>query len=372
MFAKKLGFGLMRPPLNVPGDRYDVDMDTLKLMVDAFLERGFDYFDTAYVYANYEECIKEALVKRHPRERYKLATKMPLSKLKAAEDQERIFAEQLARTGLDYFDAYLLHDMGLENYRAANKFGSFGFLRQKKKEGRIRRVGFSFHDHAGLLDEILTDHPEFDFVQLQINYLDWDNNSIQAGKCYETAQKHGKPVIAMEPVKGGTLAAIPEKAARLFRDFKPDMSVASWAIRYAASLDGVTGVLSGMSDMEQLLDNTDYMRDFKPLSGEERAVVAEALAIIGESIAVPCTGCNYCADGCPEKIAISDCFALYNSVKTAPPAPFYVESVYYGRLAQNHGKASDCVGCGQCEKACPQHIAVMEHLKEVAEIFEGR
>ncbi|MDR1657224.1 MAG: aldo/keto reductase [Deltaproteobacteria bacterium] len=372
MFTKKLGFGLMRPPLNVPNDRYDVNMDKLKLMIDTFLERDFCYFDTAYVYANYEECIKEALVRRHPREGYKLATKMPLSKLKTAADQERIFAEQLARTDLDYFDAYLLHDMGQENYAAANKFDSFSFLEQKKKDGAIRRIGFSFHDHAGLLDEILTEHPEFEFVQLQINYLDWDNKSIQSGKCYQTAQKHGKPVIVMEPVKGGILADIPEKAARLFRDFNPDMSVASWAVRYAASLDGVSGVLSGMSDMEQLLDNTGYMREFRPLSSEERAVIAEVLAIIGESIAVPCTGCSYCADGCPEKIAIPNYFSLYNNVKTALPAPFYVESVYYNRLAQNHGKASDCVGCGQCEKACPQHIAVTQLLKEVAKTFEIR
>jgi predicted aldo/keto reductase-like oxidoreductase len=372
MFTKKLGFGLMRPPLNVPGDRYSVDMETLKRMVDTFLEKGFNYFDTAYVYANYEECIKDALVKRHPRERYKLATKMPLSNLKAAEDQEKIFAEQLARTGLDYFDAYLLHNMGVENYKVAQQFGSFDFIQQKKKEGRIKHIGFSHHDSAELLDEILTAHPETEFVQLQINYLDWDNHSIQSGKCYEVAQRHRKPVIVMEPVKGGALANIPEKAALLFRNFNPELSVASWAVRYAASLDGVTGVLSGMSNMEQMFDNTGFMQNFKPLTDDEHAVIANALSIIRESIAIPCTGCNYCVKDCPRNIAIPDYFALYNNVKLQPPSPFYTEGVYYNRFIETHGKASDCIECKQCEKICPQHLGIVNYLKDVAGMFEKK
>jgi predicted aldo/keto reductase-like oxidoreductase len=222
------------------------------------------------------------------------------------------------------------------------------------------------------LDEILTAHPEVEFVQLQINYLDWDNTGIQSGKCYETAQKHRKPVIVMEPVKGGALANVPEKAAQLFRNFNPGLSAASWAIRYAASLESVIGVLSGMSNMEQLLDNTGYMEDFKPLSDDERARLAEALAIIKESITIPCTGCNYCVKDCPKKIAIPGYFALYNSVKTAGPAPFYTESVYYNRFLEKHGKASDCIGCRQCEKLCPQHLDIVDYLKDVAGVFDKK
>jgi predicted aldo/keto reductase-like oxidoreductase len=372
MFTKKLGFGLMRLPLNVPGDRYSVDMETLKRMVDTFLERGFNYFDTAYVYANSEECIKDALVKRYPRERYKLATKMPLFNLKTAEDQEKLFAEQLERTGLDYFDAYLLHNIGVESYKIAQQFGSFAFIQQKKKEGKIKHIGFSYHDSAELLDEILSAHPETEFVQLQINYLDWDNKSIQSGKCYEVAQKHRKPVIVMEPVKGGILANIPEKAERLFKNHHPELSAASWAIRYAASLDGVMGVLSGMSNMEQMLDNTGFMQNFKPLTGDERAVIANALSIFRESIAIPCTGCNYCVKNCPKNIAIPNYFALYNSVKLQPPSPFYLEGAYYNRFIETHGKASDCIECKQCEKICPQHLDITNYLKDIAGLFEKK
>ncbi|MDR1000073.1 MAG: aldo/keto reductase [Clostridiales bacterium] len=372
MFTKKLGFGLMRLPLNDPADRHSVNMEELKRMVDTFLDKGFNYFDTAYVYANSEDSIKEALVKRHPRERYKLATKMPLLNLKEPGDQERIFNEQVARTGLDYFDAYLLHNIGVQNYKIAQQFGCFDFIKQKKKEGVIRQIGFSHHDSAELLDEILNAHPETDFVQLQINYLDWDNKSIQSGKCYEVAQKHHKPVIVMEPVKGGTLANVPEKAALLFKNHHPELSAAAWAIRYAASLDGVTGVLSGMSNMEQMLDNTGFMQDFKPLTDDERAVIANAISTIKESIAIPCTGCNYCVKDCPKNIAIPNFFALYNNVKLQPPLPFYIEGLYYSRFTETHSKASDCIKCKRCERACPQYLGIVNYLKDVTQIFEKK
>jgi predicted aldo/keto reductase-like oxidoreductase len=375
MFTKKLGFGLMRLPLKDPADRFNVEnveMDTLKRMVDIFMERGFNYFDTAYVYGSSEAATKEALVKRYPRERFNLTTKLPLSHLKNADEQEKIFNESLERCGVDYFDLYLLHDLSAENFKTACKFNSFDFVRRKKAEGKVKHIGFSFHDTPELLDKILSDHPDFEFVQLQINYLDWDNEGIQSRRCYETAVKHGKPVIVMEPVKGGTLANVPEKVENLLKAHLPDISVPSWAIRYAASLDSVVMVLSGMSNLEQMNDNSGYMRDFKPLSNEERAILEQAVKLIEESIAIPCTACRYCVDTCPRDIPIPDYFGLYNNKKQSMAQPFYVQDLYYTRRSEGHGKASDCVECGECEKHCPQHLAIRQFLKDVAGSFETK
>jgi Predicted oxidoreductases of the aldo/keto reductase family len=369
----KLGFGCMRLPLLDKDDQASFDTETLNKMVDTFLEKGFTYFDTAYVYHGFksEEAVRETLVKRHTRNKFTLATKLPLRMLKAYDDQEKIFNEQLEKCGVDFFDYYLIHNIGVSSYQQACTFDTFNFVLNKKKDGKIKNVGMSFHDTPELLDEVLTAHPELDFVQLQINYIDWENPGIQSRRCHEVARKHNLPVFVMEPCKGGNLAMIPAKAEKLMKAYNPNASIPSWAIRFAASQEGVVMVLSGMTTLEQVLDNTSYMEDFKPLNDEEYKIINQVIDIINENTAIPCTTCRYCEAGCPKGIAIPDYFALYNSSKRATTDNISSQFVYYLNLTSNHGKAGDCIECKQCEKACPQHLKITEHLKDVSELFDN-
>lgn len=368
---KKLGFGLMRLPLK-SGDQKDVDVGEVCRMADKFIENGFTYFDTAYMYhgGESERVFRRAVAERYERNRYTVASKMPPFLMKEEADNDRIFSEQLERTGAGYFDYYLIHSLSEENYALAKKFRCFEFAERKKKEGLIKELGFSFHDTADVLETILNERPDVDFVQLQINYLDWEDEGVRSRRCYETCVKHGKKVAVMEPVKGGMLANLPQKAVEALQAYAPERSVASWAIRFAAGLENVFCVLSGMSDMRQLEDNISYMKDFRPLSGGEKAVLAGALETIKASVAVPCTGCRYCVDGCPKKIAIPDYFALYNNYERFSRS--FDPSFAFGNIAKEGGLPSDCIACGSCERHCPQHIGVVAEMKKVAAAFEKK
>ena len=370
---KKLGFGLMRLPHTDINDDSTIDVELMKKMVDTFLERGFTYFDTAWMYCGgrSEECTKEALVSRHPRDSFTLTTKLPAYMLKKPEDREYVFSTQLERTGAGYFDYYWLHDVNAETVRTFDALDCWEFVKSKKEAGLVKHIGFSFHDGPELLEELLIKHPEFEYVQLQLNYLDWDSLGVQSHKCYDVCVKYGKPVIVMEPVKGGTLAKLPQEAEDMLKAADPDASIPSWAIRFAASLENVYMVLSGMSNLEQLLDNTVYMQNLVPLTADEHQMMLKAAEIINKSITVPCTGCSYCTVNCPMNIPIPKYFSLYNSdLQEIKEKGWTPQGGYYDRLTLSFGKASDCLHCGQCEAMCPQHLPIRKYLEDVAAYFE--
>lgn len=372
---KKLGFGLMRLPLTDPADAANVDFEILCKMVDSYLEAGFNYFDTAFPYhggGNSEIAFRGCVAKRHPRDAYTLTDKLSFFVVQKAEELEGFFAGQLERCGVEYFDYYLLHSMNKEYLELAERIGAFEFAQKKKAEGKIKHVGFSFHDTADVLEEILTRHPEMEYVQLQINYADWENVEVQSRKCYEVAVSHNIPVLVMEPVKGGLLSDVPPEAEKLLKEAHPDWTVASWAVRFAASLPNVAMVLSGMTTPEQMEDNLSYMKNFEPLTDEEKQLVEKVSRVIIEKESIACTACRYCVDGCPQKIGIPDFFKLVNDVDKFGERQVPLAKNYYTHYTTTlgMGKASSCIGCKQCEQHCPQHLSITEHLQKVAELFE--
>ena len=362
---KNFGFGCMRLPMN--GDQVDIAETTR--MVDEFLAQGFNYFDTAhgYIGGKSELALKECLTSRYPREAYSLTDKLTDSYFKTEADIRPFFESQLEACGVDYFDFYLMHAQNADNFKKFKACRAYETAFALKAEGRIRHVGISFHDRAEVLDQILTEYPQIEVVQIQFNYLDYDDIAVQSRKCYEVCRKHGKPVLVMEPVKGGSLVNLPEEAKKVLDDLHGG-SPASYAIRFAAGFPGMMMVLSGMSDLEQMKDNLSYMRDFKPLNETELAAVNKVQEIFHKMSMIPCTACRYCVEGCPKQISIPDLFAIMNIKQLHRDwnADYYYEEVHTapGR------RASDCLKCGKCEKICPQHLPIRKLLEEVAKEFD--
>ncbi|WP_330694350.1 aldo/keto reductase [Intestinibacter bartlettii] len=360
----KLGFGFLRLP-QITEDK--IDFETLNKMVDLFLEKGGKYFDTAYTYldGNSEIALRECVVKRYLRDSFLICDKLPSWYIKSYEDCNVYFEKQLKRCGVDCFDVYMIHWLNETNYSICEKYDQFKFLRSLKKEGKAKKIGFSYHDNAKLLDKILNDHPEVDYVQLQINYLDWNSPSIESKKCCEVAKAHNKKVIVMEPVKGGALANLPDDATKILKNIHKDDSIASWAIRFAQSIEQVEIVLSGMNSIEQIIDN---MKDIKPLCDYEFEALDNVCKIIESNTAIPCTGCGYCKKDCPMDIAIPKYFSLYNELYRYPHEDWKVKPVY-NKITTLNGKPSDCIECKNCENNCPQKIEITSWLKKINSKF---
>lgn len=360
----KFGFGCMRLPMK----DNEVDYDEFNKMIDAYMEAGFTYFDTAHGYlgGKSETAIRDCLVARHPRESYILTNKLSVHFFNKEEEIRPLFQKQLEKTGVDYFDYYLMHAQDKEIYKHFQKYHAYEIAQELKKEGKIKHIGISFHDTAEVLEEILLDHPEIEVVQIQFNYVDYANPSVQSKEVYEVCRKYNKPVIVMEPIKGGGLVNLPDNAKKVFDELGSG-SYASYALRFVASFEGMYTVLSGMSNLEQMEDNLSFMKEFKPFSEEEYQAVEKVREILNELGGIACTSCRYCTDGCPMNIVIPDLFGCFNAKKQFND---WNSDYYYGVHTKNNGKASECLGCGQCEQICPQHLKIVEHLKEVASVFE--
>ena len=362
----KLGFGFLRLPKMDDALKWDA----ISNMADTFLEGGGRLFDTCYTYLNglSEEAIRKCVVQRYPRERFQISDKLPGYLFKSYEDCQKYFDIQRERCGVDYFDVLMLHWLNNENYAKAEQLDEFRFLREKKAEGSTKRIGFSYHGDAVLLDQILNDHPEVDVVLLQLNYLDWESEGIQSRRCYETALRHGKSIFVMEPVKGGTLAALPEEAESKLRSLHPDWTPSDWALRFVQSLPGVEICLSGMGDVSQVEAN---IAPFPPLTEAEIALLMEVRDLIERKTAIACTGCGYCAPHCPKKIPIPQYIRMYNELCRNPGDDWKILPTYH-QTVLSHGAASDCIACRSCEKHCPQKLNIAEHMQTIAQKFENQ
>lgn len=362
---KNFGFGCMRLPMN--GE--EVDIEQTKRMVDTFLDRGFNYFDTAhgYIQGKSETALKTALTSRYPRDRYILTDKLTDCFFKTQADIRPFFESQLEQCGVDYFDFYLMHAQNETSFAHFKACRAYETAFQLKAEGKVRHVGISFHDRAEVLEQILTEYPQVEAVQIQFNYVDYEDLAIQSRRCYEVCRKFGKPVIVMEPVKGGSLVNLPEEAEKVLEDLHGG-SPASYAIRFAAGFPGIRMVLSGMSDMEQMLDNTSFMADFQPLNEKEMAAIRKVREIFRAKDMIPCTACRYCIDGCPQHISIPDLFAVMNTKQIHKN--WDADRCYSEVHTATGRRASDCLECGKCEQVCPQHLPIRKLLKDVAKAFE--
>lgn len=361
----KLGFGFMRLPRNESG----FDYPEINRMVDKFLEHGYSYFDTAYVYQGSEEALRESLVRRHPREKFQIATKLHVLGIEKPEGMQECFDTSLERLGVDYVDFYLLHGLSAKSLDKLDEFDAWGFVRGLKEKGLVRHIGFSFHDTADVLDDILTKHPEMEFVQLQINYLDWEDDEVQSRLVWETAKKHGVPVTIMEPVKGGMLASDNSPIRDMLKAVSPEASLASWAMRFAASLDGVVTVLSGMGSYEQLLDNLATIDNLTPLSDVEMQTVRGAADLLNSIPRIPCTDCKYCVENCPQKIKIPLMMSMYSDYMVYQTTS-NIEHSY--RIYTSDGTTADtCVACGSCEAHCPQKIGIIDTLGKLSSLFDN-
>lgn len=370
-YKTKFGFGCMRLPQKDADDPSSIDQELFNRMVDIYMEKGFDYFDTSYAYHNgtSETAIRKAVVERYPRESFKICDKMPTWALTSPEDNDKFVNEMLERLGIDYFDVFFIHNINVPWLKLAEKYNTFEYVRKMKENGTAKKIGFSFHDNALLLKEVLEKYGDFlDVVQLELNYLDWEDPVIEAHECYDLCVEHGLDVYVMEPLKGGVIVNLPDEIKNEFDEFNPNKSIASLALRFCASLEHVKMVLSGMSKMDDLLDNCDTYENFEVLTSEENEFLKRMALKLRENLAVPCSECGYCIDACPEMIPIPEYFNLYNTSKNQPESNIY--RLYYDKLGDEKVPASECTYCGTCIEHCTQKIDIPEELEKVCDHFE--